>query len=1846
MRALRMKINSIIKKCKGKVSIHREQITRAIALVMCLVFCINALVKAVSSAALADTMGDYKGQLGTQLGLNSPLLRDEVTSEKFEPWELEVFAIFLSNFCTPLVDSMDSAFGVTKEYGSKGAGQEALKFNTGGDLVAGGILQNMVTFALSECYGRKIPLYIDYNIIRNGQTVLDKSQFVAGEACKKEATLGDLLPIFAGFYNAQAFQSAVDSWVLGSDAPLPSKSNSNSNITYQDVLEHGWALFGYSTAGTAYNESEKNLQKIKPNLVSLPTLKVKTKEGNPVTAFDLADGWDSQIWALCINYGISKGLELGCADDLEGLLSATDSKLYLDGCGNIVADWNNRNIVLIPACVNRNLRVDRGVNYIVAPILNDLCAASALNIAGGISNQASVIDQSLSKKDHAATGDIKVVKTVIGSGLGLDTSASADRDSDNNIIKLNDAGLIQYGNILLYNTSDTSIGWGYGDTVSANKIKEILKQSRIDLNHNVCVSTIGSVLRVPGCNMDALFGLYDQTTDQIRLASTWIYKDSSSDLTKTIVNKLGDRWGTLEGNLGTQDQFTAVQWAAIAAQVLISWGVNIGNSITEYNNKYALDLYTEKEREECVINENKSAYVSATLAADQAIQSSILSMMRSSPGVSIAAFGAAGALTGIAVGCMFVPVAGWIVGGAILVGGLIATLFACDEEDIPYMNKVAFCANVQYMNDMANGLNNSVTPIDDAADTYKTQLKQYIEYGALTEIGKRLGSSHSKPFAAAIANGCLGGYLPRSSEYVGRIYELIDSGADEEDIAALLSGGRFNEPYDKDDDSKLANMAESVAVVALAAPGLVTARDYLCMKNSATFATYASWFYIDYLKWYGFDNDKGPDAVFNKQLFDAVSSRLVDPEEDIYNDIFQDAALTEDQKKQKVQDYTYMALTPTADGVEYRNQILVSGVEKWMATEYNNICYGSLSSQGIGTDGMLKMVPYSENFMTRWLIANWNRILVITIYLSIIALFLIGALKGKKFSWFVVTLLSTILMLVILPTTGEITPYVCDKVVQSMFQKGAQYWAVNEGIEDEYLMSSYSETTEDASALKYIKAASITNTSKSLMLKHDISKKVICTAQTDTAAMLRLASTRWILGNIMRQISADNSGEIYDYVYTTLSDERDALKDLFIMYYSRNNSTNTLYNRPYAEEDETIIKYVDYCNASGYNLLYESWKKPQYEKYKSPTLYDSLYPNSDHIRVAYIYRLAIPSNGTAGITVASIEDANGHITIESMDAFQKKIVTDPSFCGTSTEWIAAAKDIVMTRLADWTEIGAKQEFGFLHMTEDIIPYFYLLVKDTYCYDGWADSNGDPSLITAQKSNQLGYGNLMTNLLGRTYPVAGGTKKVRVGVPFCIVGDESYTRDILDLEYLFTNVVPYMSAVMFAAGGEDGSNGRLQDVTMEDIGYNLYGDSEASWLFRSNWIIKLISSNNYSKKTTVTDASGKSYVVEHQLFPQNYPDDRPMVFSEAQMVSMGLQESDLSLVELCCVNTNKKVVEDWQMLINYANTDGISRDIIEEQMAIEAAMIFNKEFVDDNGITSELALYPTSFDLRCINFDAVLKLLVISDNYNNASLKQDAIYTIMADKGFWGGALALAAAWLCQVGIPLLRNVTLGILFYCALICCLYNMLNDSKKKAYATLGGTTSNIIYAAMTIAYYCIFWMLITRAGGDLILTKDGFNTGTSNIIWKVIIIIVASVVYMFFSVKFILKVVLYDVPSMGMSILKQYASTAYVKVKGFFDGIAAKFGSKKAAENSRESAAKDVADVRDRVESSSGTVKEEVKVTDGDVNIKNTTSNPVPVFTTNNPGDSTYVEPGDDDGDSGYVEDDTDESLDDSE
>ena len=927
---------------------------------------------------------------------------------------------------------------------------------------------------------------------------------------------------------------------------------------------------------------------------------------------------------------------------------------------------------------------------------------------------------------------------------------------------------------------------------------------------------------------------------------------------------------------------------------------------------------------------------------------------------------------------------------------------------------------------------------------------------------------------------------------------------------------------------------------------LSIASDYLSLTEGTEFSTYATLIYLTYLDFYGILD--GEDTHnFNVDLFGNSGFAKLTPETALGKNVISE----EDQKKQILKN-TYLLLSPEG-GRDYRNKLITNWFEDWMHQEYQSICYGDASTSVVLSSistrlskGFLQIDTYEDNFLTSWFLENYSKIVIILMGIFIVIAIVVGIIKGQKFSWFIVSLGTIVLVFSLAPSTGEVTPYICNNMIQKMFSENMTYWAMSESIENATVESQYnSGGQQDKEVLSLINSLDMLFLDKTIMIKKDISKKVVEKMSVEYGEIQRLKSTRWLLPTLMQQISADDRSA--DYVYTTLTDLYSDMRSGYWLY-ARSDIAET----PVTQFVEPSKTYTAYSSGGKVGSLWEGYTDTSYiVDLSTITATSTLTPaeigaagtskaisriRDDSDNNFHTLSYLIDTNAIDGVSSAfKIVDpltVSGHTeySTEMWGDFANSVINSRfNLAGISDSDYKKDFQIMTQQLIEDAstynsyDTEPKQSFGYLWMTETPSHFFYQLVKDTF-------KENDEAQTLAM---------LIKQLQGIYEENADGVETRRT---FMHKGDTGHIRDFLDLEELFTNVIPYMYTIQVLAGGEDGTNGILGTELMEN--YPIYENNMQSWLYRSNWVTKLVEYPLYADSTVVTgrDANGNKveYEIASPLYPQNYPDERPMVFSEAQMYEQGLNESDLSVVELKLLKINKEVEKSWTLLINYANTKGISKEVFYRQMAISALLAFNNHMSPDNWVSSSRALYPTSLDLRNISFDAVMKMIILSDTANSAYMSNDTMFAVIADGDTLSGLLLLGTAWMASYAVPFLRELVIGLMFYLGLLSMLMGLFRDNKKAVKSAGGYIVSNILFMIITVAYYAIYAFMITTSTVDSVLSVKNISMTTSVPTWKFLIVFIASVGYMVIIIKY-LNFIWKNYRDMGFEIYAGIANTA---------------------------------------------------------------------------------------------------------
>lgn len=228
--------------------------------------------------------------------------------------------------------------------------------------------------------------------------------------------------------------------------------------------------------------------------------------------------------------------------------------------------------------------------------------------------------------------------------------------------------------------------------------------------------------------------------------------------------------------------------------------------------------------------------------------------------------------------------------------------------------------------------------------------------------------------------------------------------------------------------------------------------------------------------------------------------------------------------------------------------------------------------------------------------------------------------------------------------------------------------------------------------------------------------------------------------------------------------------------------------------------------------------------------------------------------------------------------------------------------------------------------------------------------------------------------------------------------DGYLKDFLDMRSLFTYVIPYLNMGNEVVRAYDSVYGlKIHDGISLDPGQETVysGDPESAQKYWHNqnvvrlygiyspWV-DLMYDCGYAKPEKI-QYLGKTVEISNPLDPMCYPSDRPMIFSEAEMVDYGLRENQLTTVEKKIQEVAKGCQERMFELLNYYNFSDVT---LNTAAAINNTFVFNTVFSEVKFVGESKELFPQSFDLTDFSYDAFLRM-ILSNSTGESMLTKEA-----------------------------------------------------------------------------------------------------------------------------------------------------------------------------------------------------------------------------------------------------------------
>lgn len=914
------------------------------------------------------------------------------------------------------------------------------------------------------------------------------------------------------------------------------------------------------------------------------------------------------------------------------------------------------------------------------------------------------------------------------------------------------------------------------------------------------------------------------------------------------------------------------------------------------------------------------------------------------------------------------------------------------------------------------------------------------------------------------------------------------------------------------------------------------------LDANAMFSQYTTGMYLSYLKWFGIlDNKTDADLRIDTKLFEKRDFLNIDPDDLI-------DSMSDEDKKKVITNNIMKLLDSGESGRAYRKQMISDMIEDLLDSWYTT------SSKGDGT-GFLNVSGYKDNMLTSFIMDNYSKYMLYAFGVLLVAVILQAILYRRSLSWFFGVCIAIFISVNAIPAYIEIVPYICNTVIQKSFEENALYWYMADDITDKSQAADMTNLASDGLTSEEEKRATVMMNSlraqqsdKSLMVRLDTSKKVIEELNIGWEELQRHASTRWMVPNLIQQISGDST---YDYVYITAYDYMANMSRGYLASLQNSGSGSSV--APSMKTMESIMMDSfypgEYVESTGSGNMHVAATNPSLDNKKSlffkPYIdtssveedADKTYKSTSRLGVdsntlshTYIYFM----NNTSLALGTGLESSK--FTKEVFD----KVAENPSSYIDSSSFISYNTELLdhLGGSNAWNRYDSPIYGGFTNLwcTEGIGQYFYCVIKDTL----------NPSVY-----NLDAQAHALAGEISEEIDAEGNLTGKKVKKSFMHQGNTEYVRDILDLEEAFTNMIPYLHLEQIIAGGTDGKNGVLGDSLMSSE-YPVYKNNLQSWLYRSNWVTKIVDDAKYSKPATIKtrDDNGEitnTETVDCMWDPRCYS-IRPMVFSEAQQKSLNLKDSDLNLLELRLIRVNRDTSRDWTKLINYANFTGMNVETLQRMMTLEAVFNFNT-IVTRNGtlFNTTLAQYPRGLDLRNLSWDSLMRHMLVSGSKNSAYLSTDHVMrNITQSCGIFIASVAMLVTWISASIIPLARDILLALMFFFVLLSLVFNLFKGARDKMRCALGWLFTYLLFGLFTGMFYYLVARVVGKGNTDMVLIGNASAISSSSLTSKMIIMFALDILYTLGIYKYMKDVVFKG----GLSGLKAYMQDGGFS---FFAGVA---------------------------------------------------------------------------------------------
>lgn len=362
-----------------------------------------------------------------------------------------------------------------------------------------------------------------------------------------------------------------------------------------------------------------------------------------------------------------------------------------------------------------------------------------------------------------------------------------------------------------------------------------------------------------------------------------------------------------------------------------------------------------------------------------------------------------------------------------------------------------------------------------------------------------------------------------------------------------------------------------------------------------------------------------------------------------------------------------------------------------------------------------------------------------------------------------------------------------------------------------------------------------------------------------------------------------------------------------------------------------------------------------------------------------------------------------------------------------------------------------------------------------------------------------------------------------------------TRDFLDMEGLFTYVIPYLhegNAYVYGWTSKYGKDIDGFNFAQDALGVDpndtalatQYAEAQNKkaqlqniWKMYTPWVDQMYNLDVYNKKAGIAK---KNIFVEDSMNPGSYEiKGRPMIFSEADMFAKNYKVKDLTDIERRIQSTLDKTYTDLMYLTNYYD---FSDEVLMTAAAMMATFNFDREFSQNKILGDSVQIYPQNFELKNFNYDAFMRLALL--NATGEPLMADAdLYSRILDKtSIFTGLILLVKDITGVVLIPGMKVVVLLMTLLLGLMVSIASVINKPDKllkQIWKHIGVPMA--IFFASSVAFAFIISMFMGEGLTGYVGSRTP-SAGMTDPTIVMLIMIVVDCVYLFLMFKTLLILV----------------------------------------------------------------------------------------------------------------------------